>query len=222
VATTLDARTDARTDGRSRRRARNRDAIVGAILECYRAGVLRPTAVEVAERAGVSVRSVHNHFADMESLRAEVADQQWVRLSPLAERVPTDGPLDARIAALLDARAALFEAAAPVRRAAVLARHESPTIARNLARAERRLRGQLELVFAAELGEMPGDVRGEVLDALDVLTSWEAWERARTLQRLSPAAARRALAHAAGALLTAPPTRPHGPGSGPGERGASR
>jgi hypothetical protein len=104
----------------------------------------------------------------------------------------------------------------------VLARHESPTIARNLARAERRLRGQLELVFMAELGGMPGDVRADVLDVLDVLTSWEAWERARTLQRLSPAAARRALAHAVSALLAAPPTRPHGPGSGPGERGASR
>jgi AcrR family transcriptional regulator len=211
---------DARTDGRVRRRARNRDAIIDAILGCYRAGTLRPTAVEVAERAGVSLRSVHNHFADMESLRSEVADLQWARLAPIAERVPTDGPLTSRIDALVEARAALFEAAAPVRRAAVLARHESPTIARHLGRAERRLRGQLEIVFATELAQVRDpDARAEVLDALDLLTSWEAWERVRALQRLSPATARRALVRAITALLGAPVVRGRATNR-PDERGA--
>jgi AcrR family transcriptional regulator len=209
-----------RSDGRVRRGARNRDAIVDGILSCYGAGILRPTAVEVAERAGVSVRSVHNHFADMESLRAEVAELQWARLAPVAEAIASDGALVARIGALVDVRGALFEAATPVRRAAVLVRHESPTIARNLARAERRLRRQVELVFAPEL-ERAGDARAELLEALDVLTSWETWERARSQQRLSPAAARRVVERTITALL-APHARPDEPVGSTNQRGARR
>jgi len=51
-------------DGRVTRGLRNREAIVDALLACYEAGDLRPSLPEVAARAGVSLRSVHNHFDD--------------------------------------------------------------------------------------------------------------------------------------------------------------
>ena len=70
-------------DGRVGRGSRNREAIIDALLACYEAGVLRPSVPDVAARAGVSVRSVHNHFADVEALRAEVAQRQWQRFAPL-------------------------------------------------------------------------------------------------------------------------------------------
>ena len=76
------------TDGRVTRGARNREAIVDALLACYEAGLLRPSLPEVAARAGVSVRSVHNHFADVEALRAEVAQRQWERHAPLPSESP--------------------------------------------------------------------------------------------------------------------------------------
>src|SRR5215831_5127625 len=72
-------------DGRVQRGARNREAIADALLACYEAGELRPSVPAVAARAGVSVRSVHNHFADVEALRAEVAQRQWERHSALLE-----------------------------------------------------------------------------------------------------------------------------------------
>src|ERR1700742_732459 len=71
-------------DGRTRRGERNREAIIDALLACYGDGILRPSVQEVADRAGVSARSVHNHFDDVEALRAEVADRQWVRCAPFA------------------------------------------------------------------------------------------------------------------------------------------
>jgi AcrR family transcriptional regulator len=163
-------------DGRVRRGSRNREAIIDALLACYEAGALRPSVPDIAARAGVSVRSVHNHFADVEALRAEVAQRQWQRHASLI------GPA-ATIEALVGQRAAFYEAVTPVRRAALLSIHDSPTIARNLARLDRLLRRQLEATFPA--------FTSTVLDALELVTSWDAWNRLRTAQGCSVTRARR-------------------------------
>ena len=163
-------------DGRVQRGTRNREAIVDALLACYEAGELRPSVPEVAARAGVSARSVHNHFVDVEALRAEVAQRQWERYAPLVGEVAT-------IDELLANRVIFFEAVTPVRRAALLSVHDSPTIARNLGRLDHLLRRQLEGVFP--------DAGADVLDALELATSWDAWNRLRTAQGCSVARARR-------------------------------
>lgn len=184
-------------DGRVRRGARNREAIVDALLGFYDAGVLRPSAADVAARAGVSARSVHNHFADMESLRAEVAQRQWERFAHLGGPVPPDQPLATRVEQVVARRAELFEAVTPVRRAALLYVHESPTIAANLAQLDRTLRRQLERAFARELACAPP----ETLDALDAVLSWDTWNRMRRAQRCSVPRASRTLATILHALL---------------------
>ena len=46
------------SDGRLRRGERSREAIVAALFELVGEGVLQPTAQQVAERAGVGIRSV--------------------------------------------------------------------------------------------------------------------------------------------------------------------
>jgi AcrR family transcriptional regulator len=162
-------------DGRVARGERNREAIADALLACYDDGILRPSIPEVAARAGVSVRSVHNHFTDVEALRADVACRQWERAAPLAGPVTRDE--------LVAARATLYEAITPVRRAALLSVHESPTIARRLASFEAILRRQLEHAFP----ELPPDT----LDALEVVTSWDAWNRLRVGQGCSVAKSER-------------------------------
>jgi TetR/AcrR family transcriptional regulator, regulator of autoinduction and epiphytic fitness len=166
-------------DGRVRRGERNREAIIDALLACYGAGAVRPSVSEVAARAGVSARSVHNHFADVEALRAEVAQRQWQRHAPLI------GPA-ANVEELVDQRAAFYEAVTPVRRAALLSIHDSPTIVRNLARLDRVLRRQLETTFPA----LTRDQRDK-LDALELVTSWDAWNRLRAAQGFSVTRARR-------------------------------
>lgn len=177
------------TDGRARRGVRNREAIIDALLACYHDGMLRPSAAEVAARAGVSARSVHNHFDDMESLVVEVARRQQARFNPYMRALAPTGPVRERTEALVALRAALFEGVAPVRRAALLAVHESPAIAANLARADRALRRQIEHTFAPEIETGPA----HLLHALDVLLSWDAWNHLRHAQRCSAARARRVL-----------------------------
>jgi len=172
-------------DGRTQRGHRNREAIIDALLACYEHGILRPSVDEVAARAGVSARSVHNHFDDVEALRAEVAQRQWERFASLVTPIDTALPISERVEQLVAQRSAFFEGVTPVRRAALLSVADSPTIAANLARLDRTLRRQLERGFA---GLAP-----DQLDALDAITSWDAWNRLRVAQGCSVSRARRIL-----------------------------
>jgi len=172
-------------DGRTQRGQRNREAIIDALLACYEDGILRPSVDEVAARAGVSARSVHNHFDDVEALRAEVAQRQWERFASLVTPIDTALPISERVEQLVAQRSAFFEGVTPVRRAALLSVADSPTIAANLARLDRTLNRQLARGFA---GLAP-----DQLDALDAITSWDAWNRLRVAQGCSVNRARRIL-----------------------------
>ena|SRR5438034_4991693 len=180
-------------DGRTRRGARNREAIIDALIACYDDGLLQPSVQEVADRAGVSARSVHNHFVDVEALRIEVADRQWQRVTPLASLLDVDESISARVEKLVEQRCAIFEAVTPVRRAALLMLPESPAIAAKLAQADRALRRQIDRGF-------PG-LAPDVLDAVDALTSWDTWNRLRAAQGLSVARAKRVLVRTIGMLI---------------------
>ena len=103
-------------DGRVRRGAENRSALVEALVSLYEEGELSPTATQIAQRAGVAVRSVYGHFGDVETLAAEVSQRQWQVHRGLKDAEPIVGSLDDRIEELVARRAELFEAVAPVRR----------------------------------------------------------------------------------------------------------
>jgi TetR/AcrR family transcriptional regulator of autoinduction and epiphytic fitness len=192
------------TDGRVLRGARNREAIVDALLALYRAGELQPTTQQVAEAADVAPRSVYHHFADMEDLIGEVARRQLHEYGHLMDAPTVTGTLGDRATALVARRGELFDAVAPVRRAAVLQLHRSRALRDNLGALARRLRKQVEQLFAAELGARSPTARAELVDVLDVLTSWEAWERLRSQQRLDARRARAVLVAAITTLLADP------------------
>lgn len=185
----------ATVDGRVRRGAENRSALVEALVSLYEEGELTPTAAEIAQRAGVAVRSVYGHFGDVETLAAEVSRRQWEVHGRLMDATPIAGTLRERVDELVARRSALFEAIAPVRRGGMLHAHHSETIAANLRRLSRRLRAQVAATFAPELDDT------ELLDAADLLLAWESWERLRSQQGCSPTGARRVLSDALIRLL---------------------
>ena len=55
-------------DGRHARRDRNRVAVVDAMLELFAAGNLAPSSDEIAEKAGLSPRSLFRYFDDLDDL----------------------------------------------------------------------------------------------------------------------------------------------------------
>jgi TetR/AcrR family transcriptional regulator of autoinduction and epiphytic fitness len=191
------------TDGRSARAARTREAVVEALLTLLDEGKLRPTAREIADRAGVSLRSVYVHFDDLEDLFTAAAGMQFERMASLYEPVPTDGPLESRIKALVAQRARMMEAAGPVRRAALLQEPFSPTLAKVLGLVRKGMRAELDDVFAAELDRVRGAARERLLASIDVTAGTATWETLRRHDGLSVDAARAVVEEMLTRLLTA-------------------
>jgi AcrR family transcriptional regulator len=155
-------------------------------------GVAKPTAREIAQQAGLSLRTVFAHFDDVESLYAAIAVRERERLAPLFEPLSADGSDEERIEALIAQRVELFEQVAPVRRASLLLAPDSPELTRRLVEVSRVLREQLAGCFEVELAAA-GRGRADLLAALDAVASWETWDGLRRGQGLSVVAARRVL-----------------------------
>ena len=84
-----------------------------------------------------------------------------------------------------------FEAIAPVRRSVLAVIHTSPELQTQQANLVARLRRQLTHTFEPELSALDSSAAAEVLELLDLHTSWETWERLRRWQRLSIERSRR-------------------------------
>ena len=84
-------------DGRRMRSERSRKAIIDASLSLLEDGILVPTAQQVAERAGVGIRSFFRHFEDMESLFRAIDEQVRDQYEALFRGGDRDGTLAERI-----------------------------------------------------------------------------------------------------------------------------
>jgi AcrR family transcriptional regulator len=184
------------SDGRLRRGERSREAIVAALFELVGEGVLEPTAQQVAERARVGIRSVFRHFDDMDGLFATMDERLRADAVPILREASSEGTLRERARALVDRRVRLFERIAPYKRSAGVQRWRSPFLSTQHSLLVRELRAAL-LRALPELSSAPS----EWVDALDVLLSFEAWDRLRTDQRLSRERAEAALERAVLALV---------------------
>ena len=157
----------------------------------------------IADRAGVSERSLFQHFPDREALFEAVARQQYERVMPTLRPVDASLPLAERIDEFTRQRARLYEMIGGVRRAALLIEHESPAVAGWLTTARRAKAAEAERVFRRELEAIPADEREPLRAALVALCAWPAWDSWRTHQRLGVSRARAAMAAAIDALLRA-------------------
>jgi TetR/AcrR family transcriptional regulator, regulator of autoinduction and epiphytic fitness len=192
----------ARLDGRLARSARTRHAVVDALLDLLGEGDLRPTAARIAERAGVSLRLVFHHFDDVETIYNELADRQAERVKPLTAPIPMTLPLARRVEEFSTQRGRLLETISPVRRAAVLMEPFRPALAKRLKLARDLMRAAAIAAFAPELSKLVAGEKRATIAALDVATSWVAWEQMRRHQGLSEAEARGVMATTIRALLT--------------------
>jgi AcrR family transcriptional regulator len=187
-------------DGRTLRSLRTREAIVDACIGLLEEGDLRPTAPRVAERAAVSVRSVFQHFDDLETLHASVAERLVDRVAVLVVPVPADLPLEQRLDRFVHQRALLLEAVTPIRRAADVHGPFSTEITARLRAGQAFLRDELVRTFGPEL-DAAGAARDELLDSLDAVLSWSTWEGLRAGIGRDQATAERVLRRLAAAVL---------------------
>ncbi len=166
-------------DGRRLRSARSRDAVVDALLAMYQEGIRRPGAAQIAERAGVSERSVFRHFDDLDALVEATAERMFERMAHLFTPLVAHGPRRARMRALVEHRLASHDAAAPVLRAAVIVEPVSSRLQSMFASRRRLLSVQVERQFAVELRRRDEADRAELTHALSGVLSLEFIEHLR-------------------------------------------
>jgi AcrR family transcriptional regulator len=183
-------------DGRVRRGERSREAIVAALFELIGKGVLAPTGRQVADAAGVGIRSVFRHFSEMESLYQSVDSRLQGEALRVLAGARSAGSLDERVTALVRQRTAFFERIAPYKRAGNLQRWRSEFLQRRHRDLQRVLRDDLHARLP-ELARAPRDLR----EAADLVTSFEAWDRMRADRGLGPKAAASVVARALRGLL---------------------
>ena len=188
-------------DGRTVRAERTRQALVDALLALLYEGELQPTAERIAKRAGVSERSLFQHFADREALYQAVAVQQFERIVPTLRPIDASRPLPDRIDAFVDQRARLLETVTPVRRAALLLEPDSDIVAGWLAKTRRAKAVEVERIFATEIDRTPAEERPALVAALAAVSAWTFWESLRAHQRLSAERSRAAMREAIASLL---------------------
>lgn len=199
----------AEQDGRRLRRDRNRQAVVGALLDLYHEGNLRPSSAEVAQRAGLSPRSLFRYFEDVDDLCRAAIERHIGRILPLND-VDADPaqPFEDKVAALVAQRVRLFTAIGSVGVVSRLQAPFQPIIAASLSSARRQWRGQIAELFEPEL-RCGADGADAILAAADVLCSFESFQLLRD-QGLSLSRVRAVLTASLTTLL-----RPGG-GDGPG------
>lgn len=189
------------TDGRVLRGERTRRRLIQALLDLINDGVRAPTASQIAQRAGVSVRSVFQHFNDIEALYEDLAAEQRDRVAPLLSALERPDALSERIDALVTQREQLYETITPVRHAIGGRAADSPALRARLEELSRALRSQIAEQFETELAALDSQLAEQRLHALDMVCSFEAWDRLREYQRLDTDGAAQVLRSTVAALL---------------------
>jgi AcrR family transcriptional regulator len=151
-----------------------------------------PTARDIAERAGVSLRLIFHHFEDLDALHDIVGSLYADRFGKFALQVPSELRLTTRVERTVRSRAKLYESVGNFGRNATVLASNNPAMAARLALIQETMIGFLECTFAPEL-RAAGLRRRELLAALDVATSLPTWDRLRAVDRLSVASSRRVM-----------------------------
>ena len=197
----MSSHTTGARDGRTVRAERTRQALVDALFALLDEGELRPTAERIAKRAGVSERSVFQHFPDREALFEAVARQQYERVFSGLEPIDASRPLPERLDAFIAQRARLLEESSTLRQAAILLEHDSEVVAGWLESWRRASATEVERVFGRELEGLERGERAVLLGALVSAASGPVWEGYRLHQRMSAERARAAMRLTLAALL---------------------
>jgi TetR/AcrR family transcriptional regulator of autoinduction and epiphytic fitness len=166
-----------RVDGRSARSERTRRAIVAAHLALIDEGDLKPTGERIAERAGVSLRTLWTNFKDMETLFAATGELVKERQDAVYRRIEPELPLAERVDEFCTQRVTVLEMLAPSARASALREPFSGQLRINRARNIARARRQIEETFEVELAA--ADERDQLVDAITVASTWSAWSMMR-------------------------------------------
>ncbi len=179
ISDTLDE--PAQSDGRRQRSQRSRQKIVAAMLSLVRGGEISPSAAQVAEESGVSLRTVFRHFEEMDSLYREMSTIIEAEIMPILSRPLKASDWRDQIGQLIDRRIDVFERIMPLKVSGSVRRFQSEYLKKDY---EQFLALEREGLMQVVPKSIQKDQR--VYAALELALSFEAWRYMRQDRALTP------------------------------------
>ncbi|MGW4532087.1 TetR/AcrR family transcriptional regulator [Nocardia sp. NPDC004340] len=188
-------------DGPRRRRnpPQTRRAIIEGLLSAVHEGEFDPTTRDIAERAGVSERSIFVHFPSRTALLTAAVDQQSEQVEALIADIDPDRPLEQRIDAVVRQGEAIFRLQREPRVLGLIESLRTPAVDERMRLTDKRIREALARGFAPELA---ADTSEQLLDLLDATIGWPYRHHLIDRRGLSARAASEAVRRTLATLLT--------------------
>lgn len=195
---------DVPMDGRVARRQRNVNAVIDAVLEMFAEEAMFPSMEMVANRSGLSLRSLYRYFGDPgELLEAAIKRSREIARDVSHLHAIGEGPLDERIGAFAEMRVRVYETIGARYRATVANAARRPRIQDELTRSHTELSDQFAAQFGQELDRLDAADRVSVTAAGDLIAQLDAIDFLRRHRRLSIVETEAAITTALSSLLAA-------------------
>jgi len=160
---------------RGDRVARTREAIVSSTQTLALDGEVAPIVRDIAKLAGVSARTVFQHFADTAELYVAVLGRVLTTVTGGQPEINRQWPLDQRIGVVINHRAERYETVRPMWTFIQTLQRRSADAAARILSLYSGNREQIADTFGPELSALPGDKRERTLNALSVALTPESW-----------------------------------------------
>lgn len=174
-----------RTDGRRLRSARTRQLVIEAYLALLRENPTIPTAAQIADRAGYSVRSVFERFPDLHALRVAATDYAFGQANDQTWATGPDGDRQARLRIHVERRARVCEQWLPLWRALNINKGESKDLQDRIDLIRKAIIVRIEVMYGPELSTLSDKLRRQTVLAIEALVDFESWARMRDFFGLS-------------------------------------
>jgi AcrR family transcriptional regulator len=144
-----------------------------------------PTAAQIAQRAGYSVRSIFERFPDLNRLRVAAADYQLAQAAALAPARHVDGDRQTRIRSQVETRAGTCERGVALWRVLLASVGDDEELKLRVRISRDRTVERMEVMYRPELSTLPAHERRYMLVALEAITDIESWARMREMHGFS-------------------------------------
>jgi len=161
--------------GRGDRVARTREAIIASALSLALAGEVAPIVRDIAKMAGVSARTVFQHFSDTAELYVAVLARVLVAMAGDGSDDGMAWPIDERIALIIGQCSERCERLLPMWTFVETLQRRSAEAAGMVVAMYAANRLQLSRWFDRELTALPLEARERTLNALAMAHAPESW-----------------------------------------------
>ena len=175
-------------DGRRQRSDRSRRRIIEALFDLIGEGNMSPSAVSVAERASVGLRTVFRHFEDMDSIYDEMTAELTEAVMPKVKAPFEATTWRERLIESVEKRAEIYEMVFPMKVCMSLRRFQSDFIKEQYERDIATMRSSLKSILPKEITS-----KRTLFAALETTLAFTTWRRLRQDQKLSVENAKEAI-----------------------------